>query len=191
MNSPCTISGLGLPCDCLDRMDTLSQIRQCDTVFRLGRYKAKEKKCDLCNQIFISTYRGRCGVIGWKRFCSQSCGSKAMGQKGENHYRWRQKPSYKALHDWIRKHYKIPDLCEHCHKSKKLEFANISKLYKRDRDDWLLLCKSCHVKYDGITSNRTHNGQFKKFKVRNSYVPYPSTYIEKLNARKSSIEWQL
>lgn len=75
----------------------------------------------------------------------------------ENNPRWRgDKVGYRALHVWIRKHYKKPAICEHCgkdpgltrHGHTKLHWANKTKKYLRDREDWLCLCASCHKKYD-------------------------------------------
>lgn len=32
--------------------------------------------------------------------------------------------------------------------NKKIHWANISRLYKRDLDDWMRLCAKCHKAYD-------------------------------------------
>ena len=37
---------------------------------------------------------------------------------------------------------------------KMYHWANISKSYKRNRNDWLRLCVPCHMKYDGLTKNK-------------------------------------
>lgn len=45
--------------------------------------------------------------------------------------------------------------CEHCDTktSVRYEWANISHQYKRDLDDWMELCKKCHMAYDkGLSS---------------------------------------
>ena len=57
-----------------------------------------------------------------------------------------------ALHMWVKLHRGTPSLCEHCGTTtaKKFEWANKSRLYKRDLKDWLRLCTRCHNKYDGI-----------------------------------------
>ena len=54
---------------------------------------------------------------------------------------------YAYLHNWIKRN--LPKLeCEHCGCFDKLEYANKSGLYKKEIDDWFILCKKCHAKYD-------------------------------------------
>ena len=77
-----------------------------------------------------------------------------IGKFGEEARRWKgEKASYEAKHMWITKHYaNEKTTCSHCNKSKeevsRLEWANISGEYKRDRDDYICLCPSCHRKMD-------------------------------------------
>ena len=69
---------------------------------------------------------------------------------------------YDALHDWARRHRGMSKTCEMCNAGGYLELANRSREYKRDVDDWLTLCKPCHVRYDRTWVNRKRNihGQF-------------------------------
>ena len=40
-------------------------------------------------------------------------------------------------------------ICKYCRKENcRFEWANISGEYKRDLNDWMNLCVSCHKKYD-------------------------------------------
>jgi len=66
--------------------------------------------------------------------------------KGEN-------VGYDALHDWVKRHKPKAICCEHCGKEGYLEWANKSHEYKRDLNDWLALCKKCHIKYDRESGN--------------------------------------
>ena len=73
-----------------------------------------------------------------------------------------EKAKYTAKHMWIRYHYGIADKCENknCHypklntrgimleKPKKYNWANISKKYKRNINDWIMLCPNCHQQWD-------------------------------------------
>ena len=74
-----------------------------------------------------------------------------LGLVGDKNPIWRGDiVGYGALHDWLKRWFGKPNFCEHCgtRTAKKFEWANISKRYRRDRNDWLRLCASCHHKYD-------------------------------------------
>lgn len=73
--------------------------------------------------------------------------------KGNRNGMWKgNQVSYSALHHWIKRELGQPTKCEHCGKdgfnTRQIEWANKSRQYKRDLDDWLRLCKSCHKFYD-------------------------------------------
>lgn len=82
--------------------------------------------------------------------------------KGEEHWHWTDEPSYSTLHKWIVKEYGNPPFCEFCLKKGKhrmnkdgrkvwiIEWANISREYKREREDYRGLCRRCHMKFDGL-----------------------------------------
>lgn len=67
---------------------------------------------------------------------------------------------YFALHSWLRRAYGDPANCEHCATTERVQWANRTGLYRRDRDDWLHLCPKCHRRYDiengllGVVSGR-------------------------------------
>lgn len=76
--------------------------------------------------------------------------------KGEIHYNWQHKNvTYGAVHQWMRREFGKASKCEFCktETSYRYEWANKTGLYKRDRSDWIELCKSCHNTYDGIIEN--------------------------------------
>ncbi|MBK7381687.1 MAG: hypothetical protein IPJ03_22365 [Ignavibacteriales bacterium] len=91
--------------------------------------------------------------------------------KGEKHHRWKgDNTSYGKIHLWIEKNWEKPDHCEHCNKKRKLDWANISKEYKRsDRNDWIALCRSCHVKMDW-TKERSERMSDQQKKYANSDI---------------------
>jgi len=74
---------------------------------------------------------------------------------------------YSALHRWIRRHKGTPSFCEGCgsEKEKRYEWASISHNAKRDLDDYIRLCSSCHHKFDDqgemMRKTRIKNGSFK------------------------------
>lgn len=74
---------------------------------------------------------------------------------GENNYQWKgQFASYSAIHSWMVRNYGKPTHCENCKRLKTktdykiFDWANISGKYIRKREDWKMLCKSCHKLFD-------------------------------------------
>jgi len=65
-----------------------------------------------------------------------------------------------AIHGWLWRHYgeAKEHKCEHCGKQAQ-DWANIDHSYKRIREDYMTLCRSCHQKWD-----YKYNGR------RNQYV---------------------
>lgn len=57
---------------------------------------------------------------------------------------------YDALHTWVYRHKGRPNKCEHCGTTEKRKYhwVNLSGKYKRNLDDWIRLCVSCHKKMD-------------------------------------------
>ena len=73
------------------------------------------------------------------------------GRNGKSSNAWKgEKAGYHAVHIWLSKHHNKGDSCEHCKTTtaSRLEWANISGEYKRERDDYMVLCPSCHRLYD-------------------------------------------
>jgi hypothetical protein len=65
----------------------------------------------------------------------------------ENNPSWKgNNASYKALHQWVRRHKHKPELCEICNNKTPYDTANISGEYKRDVNDYQWLCRACHFK---------------------------------------------
>lgn len=68
---------------------------------------------------------------------------------GAKNYNWKgDGVGYFALHMWLARNFVKPKECDHCGECNKLDWANKTYKYLRDRDDWLALCKKCHAKYD-------------------------------------------
>lgn len=79
----------------------------------------------------------------------------------EKHYAWKgDRCSYVAKHMWILRHYGKATKCENAHcnypNPKRYEWANISGEYKRNINDYRMLCPSCHRKFD--YGNKCKNG---------------------------------
>lgn len=106
---------------------------------------------------------------GKKRFKCIDCGENICreGRRCRNcwkifkktHFiRMKEEVGYTYLHKAIEREYGIPKQCEKCGKKisytgkkvkhRNIHWANKSGEYRRDRDDWIGLCVSCHRKYD-------------------------------------------
>jgi len=72
-------------------------------------------------------------------------------KRGVNNHNWKgDAVGYEALHGWVRKYLGVPLECYKCGSRKNVEWANKSKEYKRELEDWMPLCKSCHHVFDDI-----------------------------------------
>ena len=57
--------------------------------------------------------------------------------------------SYTGIHKWIERNWKKSDKCDFCDKAaNRIEWANLTGDYSRDRKNWGCLCVSCHRKLD-------------------------------------------
>lgn len=74
------------------------------------------------------------------------------GQTGSICVNWKgDKVGYFGVHHWVEKQKGKPKICEHCgaiRKDKRFHWANKKHDYKRNLDDYISLCASCHKKYD-------------------------------------------
>lgn len=96
----------------------------------------------------------------WARWYRRNPGAATPGQTNEKHGLWRgDKVGYTALHQWLYRHYGQPRKCEQCESetAKAYDWANITGVLGRDRENWMRLCRSCHMKLDG-------NGRGPKFR---------------------------
>lgn len=80
-------------------------------------------------------------------------GNKPIVRVGKENHAWKgDKVGYWALHKWVVKEKGNPDTCEHCKKTglhrNQIHWANIDHKYRRNLEDFIRLCQSCHRKYD-------------------------------------------
>lgn len=118
--------------------------------------------CIVCKKIFYVQFHR----IKTAKYCSHKCRLSVFAKKGKmpvnidmlkkgfsgkDNPKWKgNKVSYHGLHIWVTNHKGKPSFCECCKKTdrKTYEWANISRKYRRDLNDFIRLCKSCHTKYD-------------------------------------------
>ena len=84
-------------------------------------------------------------IKGREKIRKSKLGSKNPLWKGDN-------VGYSGLHLWIQSKLGKPNICTYCKKVKlsnrQIDWANKSHNYKRDLDDWIRLCRKCHIAYD-------------------------------------------
>lgn len=95
--------------------------------------------CKICNTEYtVRPYRKDTA-----KFCSHVCEKTA--KRNDN-------PSYNAIHKWINFQLGTPCVCKECdftsENRRQFHWANISKNYKRDTNDWVRLCVKCHHAWD-------------------------------------------
>jgi len=71
-------------------------------------------------------------------------------QEGENNWNWRgDNVSIRGIHKWLRHNYPHPNKCEECGKiTDNLDLMNLDHKYRRNIEDYIYACRSCHLKYD-------------------------------------------
>ena len=87
------------------------------------------------------------------------------GKFEEKCHNWKgDKTGYGGMHDWVRKWKGNANNCENCGRTdrKRYEWANIDHQYKRILDDYISLCKSCHLEYDKKFGKVGNNQYLKK-----------------------------
>lgn len=73
---------------------------------------------------------------------------------------WRgEDASLKAKHQWVALKKGRPRKCEICHttSARKYEWANIDHKYRRELEDYMRMCTSCHRTYDIAFNNYGDN----------------------------------
>lgn len=114
-------------------------------------YDLQKVKC-VCGKVFeASTKRIE---LGRGKYCSKKCMYENRPvPSGIIHHNWKgEDVGYSAIHSWVKRKLGKPSKCNECgfisSNPNKIHWANISHQYKRDVNDWIRLCASCHKKYD-------------------------------------------
>jgi len=87
------------------------------------------------------------------KFCSRKC----YYQYRSIYYRGKRHPGYKVqdikslswLHYYLRINWGVPEKCEKCGKKGKVDLANKTGIYNKEKENWYWLCRRCHMKEDG------------------------------------------
>ena len=73
-------------------------------------------------------------------------------KQGSKNGMFKDNAGYQAVHTWLRRHFVKPKNCEYCGEENKLDWASKTKEYKRDINEYIALCRSCHIKLDRYKS---------------------------------------
>lgn len=125
------------------------------------------KKCEQCNKVYKKPYTISFYVFSNRRFCTNKCRGIARSSElvKENHPRWNKKPTYIGIHGWLHWNYGKATQCDNrekqflffncSEKSNNYQWANNhEKPYERDKNNFFMLCRSCHAKYDLFDKER-------------------------------------
>lgn len=108
--------------------------------------------------------------------------NKVVKVQGERHLLWKgDEVGYVALNTWISRTFGKATKCEFCFSLNHVQWANKTKHYKRQREDWQQLCASCHKKYDNNIKNIV--GRFKNHKLNPAYNGYSSVQKDLANSQ--------
>lgn len=92
-----------------------------------------------------------------------------LGDKNPN---WKaDKVRYEALHLWVRGRLHKPALCQMCFLKPPHDLANVTGIYTRDLQNWMYICRSCHMKSDGRLLARDKKGRWVSAKRIRIYSP--------------------
>mgnify|MGYP001214697042 CR=1 FL=1 len=81
-------------------------------------------------------------------------------QTGSNNNNWKgDDVEYQALHSWVDRHRKRPELCEICNVNPVEDKHNLSGKYTRDIDDWRYVCKKCHRELHKLNKENKKNNK--------------------------------
>lgn len=95
-----------------------------------------------------------------------------------------------ALHKWLKKRIVKLEKCYSCSETKTLDLANIShtynpETYTKDIENWLWLCRSCHMKTDGRSARLFSASQKAEIKdCLNCGKSFYSTFIIQKHCQK-------
>ena len=118
---------------------------------------AATRKCKNCRNKF---YVRKDHKNYYQKYCSNFCKVQAQHKqgligfelKGEKNPSWAgNKITYKGIHHWLNREFGKAKKCENCRtrKAKLYEWSKLkNKQYKRKRENFWQLCRSCHIIYD-------------------------------------------
>lgn len=122
-------------------------------------YPRPQKFCEVCKTYFNKPLN--VGISYWerRRFCSKKCQYGFMvGKKNEQGRGWKgANVTLNTIHLWLYTNYGKANKCEmqSCEgKSIWFDWAKKKRYkYEKKRENFMMLCRKCHHKYDGLEKN--------------------------------------
>lgn len=130
----------------------LNKCKECTKNDSKSKNGVHKRICVIC-KVGFNTNAGELKKGGGK-CCSMDCRNKYLNliiKKDSKSPNWKgSRVGKAALHNWVERKLGKLRKCEHCGttNAKQYDWANKSQKYKRNLDDWIRLCRSCHAKYD-------------------------------------------
>jgi len=149
-------------------LELVNKLCPCGKNYTIKGYKSKVQRSRYCSQVCKYTYRIRPKGLKYEKHKENPTSFK-KGQKpwndgieafslrdGKNSMFKGDRVGYDALHDWVKVRLGKANLCCMCGCTEGyIDWANISQEYKRDINDWMQLCRKCHINYDKNKGFRT------------------------------------
>ena len=126
-----------------------------------GKYRVSSR-CKECHKKYMVTYRrnNRERLQEYDRNRSEDHNkrkrknypklSKLKQQYAEKHG-FNSYGGYIYRHQYIKRIKPKPSFCTICNQNKKLDLASINHTYTRNPEDYIWLCRSCHMLFDKLT----------------------------------------
>lgn len=144
----------------------VNKCKECNKVDNKNSNGNQERFCVECGKKFFTRIQEikRGGGMTCSRDCYFQRFRKIVKKEGESPNWKGDRVGKSSLHIWVEKHRGKPRKCEHCGtvKAKQYDWANVSQKYKRNLNDFIRLCRSCHAKYDYPTRSKKWRNSVKK-----------------------------
>ncbi len=126
----------------------------------MSKRNGVNRVCKCGNEFYVQGFRINDSKRG--KFCSIQCYRKASigirksiltefkkgDNLGENHPFWTKNVKYYPLHSWILRSWGKASECINGHDALRYEWANMTGIYDRNKENWRQMCISCHRKED-------------------------------------------
>ena len=133
---------------------------ECKTNWREDRQAIRKRFCINCGEFFIANHSQIKNNTA--KYCSRKCHGETMSseRRRDGNPAWRGNDvGYFGIHLWLRNNFEYPKHCENCGQDKKLDWALMDgKDYERKRENFMALCRGCHLAMEYANGTRRSGG---------------------------------